>query len=131
MMATTEEEQQMPVSLSVPASASFARPVRMLAANLAVLAGLSVDGVEDVRMAAEEAFVWCCATKPEACEVSFDASEDALTMTFALGEAEPEDDQIATYAELILTAVCDECELDDEAHTLSLTLQKNVDALDA
>ena len=81
MMATTEEEQQMPVSLSVPASASFARPVRMLAANLAVLAGLSVDGVEDVRMAAEEAFVWCCATKPEACEVSFDASGDALTMT--------------------------------------------------
>ena len=96
-----------------------------------MLAGLSVDGVEDVRMAAEEAFVWCCATKPEACEVSFDASGDALTMTFALGEAEPEDDQIATYAELILTAVCDECELDDEAHTLSLTLQKNVDALDA
>ena len=119
------------VSIAVPADPEYARPVRMLAANLAVLAGLSVEDVEDARMVAEEGFVWCCATKPEACEVSFDASGDALTMTFALGEAEPEDDQIATYAELILTAVCDECELDGEAHTLSLTLQKNVDALDA
>ena len=117
--------------LEVPAQGDYARVVRMTAANLATLAGFGIEEVDDVRMAAEEAFVWCCATKPEACEVSFDASGDALTMTFALGEAEPEDDQIATYAELILTAVCDECELDDEAHTLSLTLQKNVDALDA
>ena len=45
------------VILSVPASAEYARSVRMLAASLAVTDDFSVDDVEDVRMAAEEGFV--------------------------------------------------------------------------
>lgn len=119
-----------PVMLSVPAQPSYARPVRMLAANLAVLAGLSVDDVEDARMAAEEAFVWCCATKPETFEANFSVSEGSLEMEFLFGDAEPdEDDQTSTYAELILTSVCDECVIDREAGTLRL--KKNAGALDA
>ena len=55
------------VRLSVPAEASFARTVRMMAANLAVVCDMSVDEVEDVRMAAEEGFVLCCATAPDSC----------------------------------------------------------------
>ena len=40
------------VKLSVPAEARFARAVRMTASNLAVCCDMSVDDVEDVRMAA-------------------------------------------------------------------------------
>ena len=37
----------------------------MMAANLAVCCEMSVEDVEDVRMAAEEGFVYACATRPE------------------------------------------------------------------
>ena len=118
MMATTEEEQQMPVSLSVPASASFARPVRMLAANLAVLAGLSVDGVEDVRMAAEEAFIYSLATNPgERLSIRFAVSGRRLSMDFALGHdwrADDPDEPALAYSALILQAMCDVYEISDE-----------------
>ncbi|WP_293820164.1 ATP-binding protein [uncultured Parolsenella sp.] len=118
------------VRLSVPAEPSYARPVRMLAANLAVLAGLSLEAVEDARMAAEEGFVWCCATKPQTCDVTFSGVEGTLAMEFSLGEAElPEDDQTSAYAELILTAVCDECVMDRKAGTLRL--RKSTDVIDA
>ena len=57
------------VELSVPAEAAFARTVRMMAANLAVIGDMTVDDVEDARMVAEEGFVCACATAPEPCEV--------------------------------------------------------------
>lgn len=110
------------VRLSVPADPSYARPVRMMAANLAVLAGFSLDDVEDARMAVEEGFVWCCATSPEVCEVSFDVSEDRIRAEFALGPADPlaSGDPAYAYAELILASVCDEYELDPESGRLVL-----------
>lgn len=111
-----------PVRLAVPAEPDFARSVRMLAANLAVTCGLTLDDVEDVRMAAEEGFVWCCATRPDTCEVAFECAPGALSMRFAFGpHALAADDQTSAYAELILTAVCDECSLDREAGELRLT----------
>lgn len=123
-------DPNVPVRLTVPADPSFARPVRMLAANLAVLAGLTLDAVEDARMAAEEGFVWSCATKPSSCELGFTVDEGELGMEFSLGEAElPDDDQASSYAELILSAVCDEFACDREAGVLRLT--KRTDALDA
>lgn len=118
-----------PIHLSVPAEPQFARTVRMLAANLAVLEGMSVDVVEDMRMAAEECFVWCCATKPESVEIAFSLS-DGFKAEFSLGEASlVEDSQAATYAELILAAVCDEYSCDAEAGLLTFT--KRTDALEA
>ena len=46
------------VELSAPADPTFARSVRMMAANLAVLCKMNVDELEDVKMAAEEGFVF-------------------------------------------------------------------------
>ena len=100
------------IRLCVPAQADYARSVRMLAANLAVVCGMSVDDVEDVRMAAEEGFVYSCATGVDECEVEFSASGDGIEMAFALGEETPaEDDAAGAYARLILAAVCDEFEV--------------------
>ena len=103
------------VRLSVPALPSFARSVRMMAANLAVLCPMSVDEVEDARMAAEEAFIYACATRPSSCEVTFNVSNDSLSMEFSLGESMPsEDDELYeqfSFAELLLSAVSDVHEL--------------------
>ena len=118
------------VSITVPADPENARPVRMLAANLAVLAGLSVEDVEDARMVAEEGFVWCCATEPDAVAIEFKVGEGNMAISYAFGPSElAEDDQTSTYAELILSAVCDECSYDEATRTLRLT--KSVDVADA
>lgn len=118
------------VSIAVPADPEYARPVRMLAANLAVLAGLSVEDVEDARMVAEEGFVWCCATEPDAVAIEFEVGEGTIAISYAFGPSElAEDDQTSTYAELILSAVCDECSYDEATRTLRLT--KSVDVADA
>ena len=77
--------QEKIVSLSVPAEADFARAVRMMASNLAVVCGMNVDEVEDVRMAAEEGFVYSCATGPGNCDVAFSLADDRIEMLFSLG----------------------------------------------
>ena len=123
-------QEAKPVRLSVPAEPAYARSVRMLAANLAVLAGMSVEDVEDVRMAAEEGFVWSCATKPESCDVTLWASSGSVSIEFGLGPAElAGDDQACAYAGLILAAVCDDFDCDRASGLLRL--RKGTDASDA
>lgn len=117
--ATTAMAQQQ-VCLSVPADASFARTVRMMAANLAVLAGMSLDDVEDVRMVAEEGFVRCCATHPASCDIVFTVGELEVSIEYALGEGACDHDETSAYAELILSAVCDEFVCDEASKTLRL-----------
>ncbi|MBP3893098.1 MAG: ATP-binding protein [Atopobiaceae bacterium] len=115
------------VRLSVPAEADFARTVRMMAANLAVVSNMSVDDVEDVRMAAEEGFVYCCATKPDACEVSFDLLDGEMHTTFTLGMSDIDDeDGTLGLAELLLSAVCDEHAVSDDGLYLHLVKRTGV-----
>ena len=103
------------VRLSVPAQARYARTVRMMAASLAALCDMSMDDVEDVRMAAEEGFVYSCATSPESCEVCFELASGEMRASFALGSQEPEDaDGSLGLAELLLAAVCDEHGVSDD-----------------
>ena len=113
------------VSLSVPAEPSFARSVRMMAANLAVLCSMNVDEVEDTRMAAEEAFVYACATAPATCDITFEVAADQLHMTFSLGSVDPEADaelvEQVGLAELLLAAVCDTYEFADDKSALMVT----------
>lgn len=110
------------IRLSVPAEPSFARSVRMMAANLAVLCSMNVDEVEDARMAAEEAFVYACATRPASCDISFSVGEGSLHMSFSLGEVVPdEDEELAEQiglTELLLQAVSDSCGVSDDGAEL-------------
>jgi serine/threonine-protein kinase RsbW len=110
------------VRLSVPAEVGFARVVRMTAASLATMGELGVDDVEDVRMAAEEGFVYACATAPAACDVSFQLSGDEVRMAFSLGEQDAEDapDTDVDLIEALLSAVCDDYAISDDGLTLSL-----------
>ena len=113
------------IRLSVPAEPSYARSVRMMAANLAVLCSMSVDEVEDARMAAEEAFVYACATQPGICEMTFCISEESLRMVFSLGSAMPwENEELAeqiSLAELLLSAVSDSYQINEESSELHVT----------
>ena len=109
--------QQDTIRLSVPAEPAYARAVRMMAANLAVVADMGVDDVEDLRMAAEEGFVYSCATEPSTSDVSFSVGTGSIAMEFSLGDA-TSDDPTRAYADLLLSAVCDDYEADRDAHVL-------------
>lgn len=110
------------VKLSVPAEASFARTVRMTAANLAVVMDLGVDEVEDLRMAAEEGFVLACATHPDVCDVAFVLDETELRMSFSLGADDPEEGETdLDLVELLLAAVCDEFGVTEDGSVLNIT----------
>ena len=111
---------QQTVQLSVPAEPTFARTVRMMAANLAVVCNMSMDDVEDVRMAAEEGFVLCCATAPTSCEVTFALAPGEVRTTFALGGEIAEEGEGFAFAELLLDAVCDEHGISEDGAQLYL-----------
>jgi len=112
------------ITLNVPALPQFARSVRMMAANLAVLCSMNVDEVEDARMAAEEAFVYACATRPELCEITFEITGASLDMTFGLGAASVEDEGVfeqVSLAEMLLSCVCDSYEVAADGASLFVT----------
>lgn len=111
--------------LCVPAQPSYARVVRMCAASLAAVADLTLDDVEDVRMAAEEGFVYACATGQDEVEVSFSREGDELTMDFSLGDdlgAVDADDSL-DLVEVLLDAICEEFGITEDGRTLSLVLR--------
>lgn len=105
------------IRLVVPARGEYARTVRMTAAAIVSRMGMSYDEVDDVRMAAEEAFVYAVDTVPEGFDVTFDflVDDDELAINVSLGvdtdvdEAEVE--ARTSYATFILDSVCDTYEL--------------------
>lgn len=110
------------VALTVPAKGEYARTVRMTAASLVSRANMTYDDVEDVKMAAEEAFVYAVSTVDEGSPVEFEfaINDDELWIDVALGNEDRLEDDDAepgtAYAIFILEAVCDSYEfISDEA----------------
>ena len=119
-----------PITLSVAADARYARLVRMTAANAAMLSSMSVDKIEDVRMAAEEAFIYACSTVSDAAlEITFDVDDERIEIVFDLGSGarvQDEPEGPAAYADLILFAVCDSYVKTEEPCDLRLVLRADV-----
>ena len=119
-------EATCPITLTVAGDPRLARLVRMTAANVGALCSMSVDRIEDIRMAAEEAFIFgCTAVDSDDISIKFDVDESHVGMTFTFGDQATvdEDDQAAVYAELILASVCDSYEKTAAPLTLSLDLK--------
>ena len=117
------------VTLTVPSRGEFARTVRMTASELASRMGMSYDDVEDVRLAAEEAFVYAADTIPEDDPVTVDfiVGDDEFELVVGLGLesrfSDEEAERRASYATFILQSVCDRFELssDDNGPHLRVT----------
>jgi len=117
------------VTLTVPARGEYARTVRMTAAELAARIGMSYDEVDDVRIGAEEAFVYACECAGDSAEVTFSFTVEDGVLSAEVGplpaSCAPEDGQAAFegYAEFILRSVCDEFEIrrDEGSCTLKLS----------
>ncbi len=108
------------VLLRVPADPTFARAVRMSASALAVTAGVeSVEDVEDVKMIADEGFVYACATGPEVVEVDFSLGQGSVGMDFSLGTTDPDDESV-DLVRVLLSALCDEFAFSEDGARLRL-----------
>lgn len=119
------------ITLTVPARSEFAKTVRMTAAELASRLGMTYDEVDDVRMAAEEAFVYASGSMDASGEVTFTftVTPGALDITvgplptMSTAEGTP---PVESYAEFILRAVCDEFEYEYGEGTCTLHLSRRV-----
>ena len=96
------------ITLIVPASAEYARTVRMTAAAVVARMPFTYDEVEDVRMAAEEAFIYAVDTLAEDADVTFRfvlrGTELEIDVTLG-GTPDVSDEEVerrATYATFIL-----------------------------
>ncbi len=126
------------VTLTVPAKGEYAKTVRMTAAALVSRMDMSYDDVDDVRMAAEEAFIFAADTLAEddAVHMTFLVEDGRMSIEVVLGD-EPgvSDDEVerrTSYATFILQSVCDEYELSTDAQGVrSLKLLKCAGVVDA
>lgn len=125
------------VTLIVPARSEFAKTVRMTAATLVSRMGMSFDEVDDIRMAAEEAFVYAVDSLPPDGEVRFEflMSDDRIEIDVALGQTSPEAsdevDRNAAYATFILESVCDSYQFVSDESGAHLCLVKRAGTVDA
>jgi serine/threonine-protein kinase RsbW len=121
------------VTLAVPARGEYARTVRLTAASLASRTNMTVDQVDDVRIAAEEAFVYASDSIGEegTVEIVFIVDDDSMSIEVSLGELSPLDDEDTerrtTYATFILQSVCDQFELASDEDGAHLRVTKNAD----
>lgn len=117
------------VVLQVPAKTEYARTVRLAAAELAARAGMDIDGIDDVRMAVEEAFVFACERAGDGVlAFTFDVTPGAIglvvgPLTCADSNADGPD-RGEKYATFILESICDEFEMSDSAGVCTLRLAK-------
>lgn len=125
------------ITLTVPATSEYAKAVRMTAAALVSRMDFTYDEVEDVRMAAEEAFVYAIDTLPEGADVHFDflVGDGQIEIDVPLGDedmgADAEAERSATYATFILEAVCDRYEFASDDTGAHLRLIKRTGNRDA
>ena len=121
------------IMLTVPARAEYAKTVRMTAAALGSRFGMNYEEVDDIRMAAEEAFVYEVDHAPENGEISIVFTlDDSFDLKVNLAEGSRVTDEDAerrtAYATFILQSICDRFELSSDESGPYLRVVKDIHA---
>ncbi len=108
------------ITLTVPCRAEYAKTVRMTASALVGRAGATYDDLDDVRIAAEEVFVYACDHVEEGSDVAmhFELDETGVDIQVRLeGASRSLDEEVerrTAYATFILQSVSDHFELSSD-----------------
>lgn len=108
------------ITLTVPCRAEYAKTARMTASALVGRTGATYDDLDDVRIAAEEVFVYACDHLGSDAQVSilFELDDDGIDISIRLEGrtlASDEDaERRAAYATFILQSVSDHYELSSD-----------------
>jgi serine/threonine-protein kinase RsbW len=108
------------VTLTVPAREEYARTVRMTAVAMVGRTGASVDQLDDIRIAVEEAFIYASELHEDEPQVTFEFRQEGDVFELKVGPlhgraAEAGPGMSDRYARFLLESVCDEFETCDEA----------------
>ncbi len=120
------------ITLTVPSKGEYAKTVRMTAAVLVSRMPMTYDELDDVRIAAEEAFVYACDHAPESGTVNIEFMVSSRTFEMkvlladALRTADEETERRAAYATFILQSVCDRFEMSSDQTGPYLRVVKRV-----
>lgn len=122
------------VSLTVPSRAEYAKTVRMTASALVSRMGATYDDLDDVRIAAEELFVYACDHSDEHSDITveFLLGDEDLAMSVRLPRGVRITDEDAerdtAYATFILQSVSDHYQLSSDLDGLYLKVVKHLAA---
>lgn len=118
------------ITLTVPSRAEYARTVRMTASALVGRADATYDDLDDVRIAAEEVFVYACDHAGTASDVTvvFELEEGSIDIRVRLegGDRVTGEDaeRRAAYATFLLQSVTDHYELSSDLDGAYLRVTK-------
>ncbi len=120
------------VELDLPLAARYASTVRAAAASLAAGLGLTVDGIDDLRLGVNEAISVLTDVDEVAggrLHVRFDTSDDAIVVTASRrGVNDADDVELDVLARRIMEAVVDEFDV-DESGAVSISKRLVVDGV--
>ncbi|CAN5347471.1 anti-sigma regulatory factor [soil metagenome] len=113
----------MTISLSIPGDAAHLAVMRATVASVAARAHLTLDQVEDVRLAVEEAASTLLRGEPRAIELSVDPSVQPLEIKVSAQTAHPVTLNPESFSWTILSAMTEDLDLRIEAGTTTLTMR--------
>ena len=132
--AATENDQSPvggTVEVRVPAEVVFVATLRLVAASLGARCELTVDDIEDLRLAVDEAcaLLLPLATPDSSIDARFELAPDCLSVTVAVTTATdgPAFDK-SGFAWTVLTALASEVDTDTGTHRASITVTKRREA---
>ena len=113
------------VTLTIPAQTDQVALVRSAAASLAAHAGFTIDRIDDIRLAIDEAAALCIASAAAGASVRVDMEllSGALELRVGVRTEKREPPRKNTFAWTVLTALVDTVQVDLIGGMLLITLQ--------
>lgn len=118
------------VQVRIPGAVAYVATLRLTTASLAARCDLTVDDIEDLRLAVDEA---CALLLPHATpdaplDARFELSTGSLKVTAEVATAETARPDRDGFAWTVLGALADSVDVDHEAGKLSITVTKSREA---
>jgi serine/threonine-protein kinase RsbW len=112
----------MSISLTIPGDPAHLAVLRATVASVAARAHLTIDQIEDVRLAVEEAASTLLAGAPDEIETTVDVGTQPLTVRMAAVTAAPVALDPDSFSYTILTAMTDDLAIDADGDRVVLTM---------
>jgi len=122
------------ITLTLPSRAEYAKAVRMIASTLVSRTKATYDDLDDVRIAAEELFIYACDHTEVGDEVAieFELDDEAMDLKVRIPEGkratDEEAERRAVYATFILQSISDHYELSSDLDGQYLKVTKRLSA---
>lgn len=113
----------MTISLSIPGDPGHLAVMRATVASVAARTHLTLDQVDDVRLAVEEAAFLLLRGNPPAIELSVDPTIQPLEITIRAEATTPIEVDRDSFSWTILRAMTEDLDVSDDGGTTTLTLR--------